>query len=1236
MSLTDQQWCPTSVQVTVLQARGLRAKGKSGTNDAYAVMAVGKDKFQTSVEEKSVAPMWREEATFDLPQLHNGGGGDSERTTLHVHVLHRALVGPDKLLGQAAIKLPQLSQDKTRNKTEWFKLLNKSGKADKDRGEVLVDIQFMRNNMTASMMDLSATGKSRSRLGKFKDKVRGKKKESDNVSAVVPSFTQVLTDSEEEGNENGEEASQKNEKKKKHKLKLFSTKSNLQRNISQSMSVLPAKNSSLSGSQSSGLNVDSSEGKKKFKFMIHKRSGSSESKGSTAEQQRHGAADQSNVCINGSHVYSEERRPRTARIGSNVSLTSSGHGSLEDVPDSSTPSADSLRASRQYSPWTEEEEDTADGENIKVEEGKLRWEEEEKMKMDEMRRKEEEEARVRRQEEAEKMAAEKKRQERQMLEEEERRQKEEMVRMEEKRAEEERMRLEEEHKLLEERRRLEEEERRNKEEKVRKEAERIRREEEERIQEERRRQEEQRRKIEEQVKEAERIRREEEERRRQEEERRIEEERVKEMERIQEERRQQEEEKRKIEEQQFKEMERIRKEEEKRIQEERRRQEEERRIEEERVKEMERVRREEEERIQEEWRRQEEEKRKIEEQFKVMERIRKEEEKRIQEERRRQEEERRIEEERVKEEEERIRREEEEKIQEERIRQEEERRKIEEEKVKEEEERIRRVEEERIEEERRQQEEERRKIEEEHFKEMERIRREEEERIQEERRQQEERIKIEEDKVKKEEAERIRKEEEKENRERVEEERRRTEKEEAKKLENRKQTRNVEEQMGKESKMKDRVSGMRSDAEMASTNPFSEDYSNNPFEEDLDSPAGPDIRTAKESAAPQRSQSAVSFLGRRTASTDESDLLSTQREKRPAPQPPGRSQVQSQREHDASTLHDPRSNNQYTGKDLRADSILPQQSMQIITPLSKSPTPANNTQSMMQSNASKGTRNAAKHGKRTAPSIPLSVEEGPASGPKTVPSPDGKIPGEYSSEEKLEHVVHGLNPFEDDEDENEFTAQDYTSNAGSVRWPPAVSTPAVNDAVSQAKITSSKKTRAPPLPVNTSSTLNSAVDQNADGGPSGDGTGAAVSDSGVTPPCHQQDVQQTLEREFQAATVQSAEMEKPPKPLRRLQPVKPLNPLEQQPVSVTQEEMKNESTGFLYEVQELTKVNDKEIKGPYSQLTQKELISLVLKQNNKLLEKDKKILELELYIDNLILRIIEEKPSILMSMNSLK
>lgn len=60
------------------------------------------------------------------------------------------------------------------------------------------------------------------------------------------------------------------------------------------------------------------------------------------------------------------------------------------------------------------------------------------------------------------------------------------------------------------------------------------------------------------------------------------------------------------------------------------------------------------------------------------------------------------------------------------------------------------------------------------------------------------------------------------------------------------------------------------------------------------------------------------------------------------------------------------------------------------------------------------------------------------------------------------------------------------------------------------------------------------------------------------------------------------------------------------------------------------------MKGPYSQLTREELITLVLKQEKQLSERDKKISELEQYIDNLLVRVIEEQPSILMSLNSLK
>ncbi|XP_073767043.1 rab11 family-interacting protein 1 isoform X2 [Danio rerio] len=330
MSLGDQQWYPTSVQVTVLKARNLRIKGKNGTNDAYAIMQVGKDKFSTSVAEKCVSPEWKEEATFDLPLVHQG---DVERCTLYIIAMHRALVGLDKFLGQAVINLVDLHANRSRKKTDWYKLVDKHGKQEKDRGEVMLDIQFMRNNMTASMFDLSMTEKPRSGIAKLKDKIRGKKKDglSDSASAIVPSSME--TDSEGEG-----EGSSDSPKKKSKLKSLFGPKTNLQRNVSQSMSTLgtlPEKNSSLSSSRSSGLNVDSPDVKKKFKILGHKRTDSSDSKVSLGpfsllSRSKQNIQEQNNLCINGSHVYAEDQEPK-ASFGSTLSLNSSGKGSAEDV-----------------------------------------------------------------------------------------------------------------------------------------------------------------------------------------------------------------------------------------------------------------------------------------------------------------------------------------------------------------------------------------------------------------------------------------------------------------------------------------------------------------------------------------------------------------------------------------------------------------------------------------------------------------------------------------------------------------------------------------------------------------------------------------------------------------------------------------------------------------------------------------------------------------------------------------
>ncbi|XP_037536456.1 rab11 family-interacting protein 2 isoform X1 [Nematolebias whitei] len=467
MSLLDQsqQSFPTSALVTVHQARNLRVKGKNGTNDAYAIIQVAKDKFSTCVAEKSVAPVWKEEASFDLPLFHPG---NAERCTLYVIVMHRAQVGLDKFLGQAVVNLVELYDNKSRKKTDWFRLVNKDKKEDKVRGEVLLDIQFKRNNMSASMFDISAQDKPRSGISKLKDKVRGKKKNglSDSASAIVPSVNQVLTDSE--GEAETQSLSQSPQGKKKSKIKtLFGPKSNLHRNISQSMSTLgslPEKNSSLSSSRSSGLNVDSPEGKKKFKLLGHKRTGSSDSKVSLGAfsllgRSKQATSDHNNLCINGNHVYAEEAE---AKSGSTLSLNSSGQGSMEDVrKHTSDPFADSTKSSsapfyrhesdkEMEQQHHQEEEMRRLAEEKRIAEAK-RLEEEEKYRAEAKRLQEEEQ--IRQQEEQERR--------RRVIEDEARKKKQKEEEEEKRKQEEERRMLEaaENQRLEEERRRAEEQKR---------------------------------------------------------------------------------------------------------------------------------------------------------------------------------------------------------------------------------------------------------------------------------------------------------------------------------------------------------------------------------------------------------------------------------------------------------------------------------------------------------------------------------------------------------------------------------------------------------------------------------------------------------------------------------------------------------------------------------------------------------------------------------------------------------
>uniref|UniRef100_A0A8D2LIK9 RAB11 family interacting protein 1 n=2 Tax=Varanus komodoensis TaxID=61221 RepID=A0A8D2LIK9_VARKO len=204
----------------------------------------------------------------------------------------------------------------------------------------------MRSNMTASMFDLSMKDKSRTPLGKLKDKLKGKRGNGlpDTASAIIPSISHSPADDSEEDEK----------EKKKSKFKTLFSKPGLQKsNISQSMSVLPTlqpvservrlKPSGFTSrwsdddddtltpvSEKPSTNKDEDNVVNPHSDMSHKRMGSGDSKQlnqiitNNSKKDVHSlfgglkskndTVPRSNVCINGSHVYMEECESKSDTI----------------------------------------------------------------------------------------------------------------------------------------------------------------------------------------------------------------------------------------------------------------------------------------------------------------------------------------------------------------------------------------------------------------------------------------------------------------------------------------------------------------------------------------------------------------------------------------------------------------------------------------------------------------------------------------------------------------------------------------------------------------------------------------------------------------------------------------------------------------------------------------------------------------------------------------------------------
>ncbi|KAL1261901.1 hypothetical protein QQF64_007166 [Cirrhinus molitorella] len=337
----DQRWVPTHVNVTVLRARGLRMKGKQGSRYVYTIIQVGKEKYTTGLVEKAEEPQWNEECSFELlPGLLEAGGMSAYppgSSNLVLTVMHRVLIGLDVFLGQTIIPLHKVFQDGMCPRNEWLKLHSKAGRKEKERGELQVTVQFTRNNMTASMYDLTIKDKPRSAFGKLKDRVTGRKRgDVESSSAILPGRYAALSGSvgppfagdggpEEPGEEEGVD-------EHRSKVKDFFLKGKLRKNSdTRSCSSLASDSSVASSAGEPFVSIElartpvySSRVMEPFrvdteggiKVMTHKRAHSDEAskitgvpRPSPAVENIKGqsmALSKSTLCINGSHIYSSE------------------------------------------------------------------------------------------------------------------------------------------------------------------------------------------------------------------------------------------------------------------------------------------------------------------------------------------------------------------------------------------------------------------------------------------------------------------------------------------------------------------------------------------------------------------------------------------------------------------------------------------------------------------------------------------------------------------------------------------------------------------------------------------------------------------------------------------------------------------------------------------------------------------------------------------------------------------
>jgi len=192
--LNKKMWSPTHVQVLVKRAKGLNVKGKNGTNDAFVTIGLGKEKFQTSAQERTEDPEWCEQCELSIPEQGN-------RAEVVLKVLHRNFMGGDDFLGQVSLPLQDFDVYE-KPKAGWYPLECKPGQKKTDyRGDLEVKIGFTvraSESVGGSVADLTKKNKgSISSLNKVAGNIGGSLlslggKEKKNFKKIAASVTKKV------------------------------------------------------------------------------------------------------------------------------------------------------------------------------------------------------------------------------------------------------------------------------------------------------------------------------------------------------------------------------------------------------------------------------------------------------------------------------------------------------------------------------------------------------------------------------------------------------------------------------------------------------------------------------------------------------------------------------------------------------------------------------------------------------------------------------------------------------------------------------------------------------------------------------------------------------------------------------------------------------------------------------------------------------------------------------------